>query len=101
MPKGYVIFTEAVRDEEGLNAYAQKAVPTVMQYGGKVLVVEDHPVKIEGEWHGNRTVILEFESVDAARKWYNSPEYQAAIGLRQSAADANAAIVSGFEMPAR
>ena len=37
-----------------------------------------------------------FESVDAARAWYNSDAYQAAAKLRQSAADCNAVIISGF-----
>ena len=45
---------------------------------------------------GNQTVILEFESVEAAKAWYNSPEYQEAIPLRQKAADCNAVIVKGF-----
>jgi hypothetical protein len=44
-------------------------------------------------------IVLEFASVEAARAWYESPGYQAAIPLRQAAADANVVIVSGFEMP--
>jgi uncharacterized protein (DUF1330 family) len=99
VPKGYVIFTEAVRDEAGMGAYGQQAIPTVMQRGGQVIVVQENPEVLEGEWHGNRTVVLEFDSVEAARAWYTSPDYQAAIPLRQAAADANAVIVAGFEMP--
>ena len=44
--------------------------------------------------------MLEFESVEAARNWYNSAEYQEHAGLRHAAADNKAAIVAGFEMPA-
>jgi uncharacterized protein (DUF1330 family) len=40
--------------------------------------------------------VLEFESVDAARAWYESDAYQEAAKLRQAAADCNAVIVSGF-----
>lgn len=98
MARGYVIITETVNDPERLNAYAQKAVPTIMQGGGKVIVFEPNPEVIEGEWTG-QTVILEFESVDAAKAWYNSDAYQAVIGERQAAADSNAIIVSGFDMP--
>jgi antibiotic biosynthesis monooxygenase (ABM) superfamily enzyme len=46
-----------------------------------------------------RTIVLEFESVDAARKWYNSREYQAIIGERHACSEGNAAIVAGLEMP--
>jgi uncharacterized protein (DUF1330 family) len=43
--------------------------------------------------------VLEFESVEAARDWYTSAAYQAALPLRQAAADCNAVIISGFEPP--
>jgi uncharacterized protein (DUF1330 family) len=43
-----------------------------------------------------QTVVLEFESVEAARAWYESEAYQKAAKLRQAAADCNAVIISGF-----
>ena len=46
-----------------------------------------------------RTVVLEFDSEDAARNWYGSPAYQAVVGERHASAATNAVIVSGFEMP--
>ena len=98
MAKGYVIFVEKVNDAEALNAYVQKAVPTILQSGGKPIVFEPTPEVIEGQW-GGQTVIIEFESVDAAKAWYNSDAYQPLIGERQAAADSNAIIVGEFEMP--
>jgi uncharacterized protein (DUF1330 family) len=65
-----------------------------------VLAVDQEPDVLEGEWHGDQTVVLEFESVDAARDWYTSAAYQAALPLRQAAADTNVVILSGFEPPA-
>ena len=73
MPKGYMIFTEDIGDEAGISVYAQQAVPTILQAGGRVMVGDDAPELIEGSWHGKRTVVLEFDSVDAARNWYGSP----------------------------
>ena len=99
MAKGYFIITEEIKDEDGMNAYSGKAVPTILQGGGRPIVVEDNVDVIEGKWHGSRTIIVEFDSVDAARAWYNSDAYQAVIGERHAAADSNAIIVSGFEMP--
>lgn len=98
MSKGYVIFTEAIHEPTGMDAYGQKAMPAVVQAGGKVIVAHDGPEVLEGGWHGTRTVIIEFESVDAARDWYRSADYQAAIPLRHAAADTNVVIVAGFEM---
>jgi uncharacterized protein (DUF1330 family) len=99
MPKGYVIFTEDIHDEPAIGAYVQQAIPTIIQAGGRIIVADDAPELIEGSWHGTRTVVLEFDSVEAARNWYRSAEYQGVVGLRHAAANSNAAIVAGFEMP--
>lgn len=54
---------------------------------------------MEDRWYGSRTAVLEFDSMEAARAWYPSPEYQAVVGERRASAEANVAIVGGFEMP--
>ena len=51
---------------------------------------------LEGQWHGTQTVVLEFDSVEAASEWYHSEAYQEAAKLRQAAADCNGVIVSGL-----
>ena len=98
-PKGYIIFTEAIHDRDGMNEYGRASGPTVAEHGATVLAVDERFEVLEGEWHGERTVVLEFESVDAARAWYTSETYQAAIPLRQAACDSNAVLISGFDMP--
>jgi uncharacterized protein (DUF1330 family) len=92
--KGYVILTEAVKDPEGMKAYGQAAGAAMG--GVNVLAVDTAPKVVEGSWHGNQTVVLEFESVDAARAWYESEAYQKAAKLRQAAADCNVVTLSGF-----
>jgi uncharacterized protein (DUF1330 family) len=94
MPKGYVILTEEIKDPEGMKAYG-KAAGAAMG-GVKVLAVDAKPQVLEGNWHGHQTVVLEFESVEAAQAWYDSEAYGAARVLRQAAADTNAVILSGF-----
>src|ERR1700731_3750981 len=98
MPKGYVILTEAIKDPEGMKAYGRAAGAAMG--GVNVLAVDTAPKVIEGTWHGDQTVVLEFESVDAARAWYESEGYQKAARLRQAAADCNGVIVAGFEISA-
>ena len=94
MPKGYVVLTEAIKDPEGMKAYGQAAGAAMG--GVNILAVDTAPNVVEGTWHGNQTVLLEFESVDAARAWYESEAYQKAVKLRQAAADCNVVILSGF-----
>ena len=83
MPKAYVVFTENIHDEEGLNAYLQAAGATMTT--GKLLVLDDNPETIEGTWHGSRTVMIEFDSVEEAKGWYYSDAYQKVAPLRQAA----------------
>jgi uncharacterized protein (DUF1330 family) len=94
MPKAYVIFTEEIHDPEGMKAYGKAAGASMG--GVKVLAVDAKPQVLEGKWHGHQTVVLEFESAEAAQAWYDSEAYTSARVLRQAAADTNAAILAGF-----
>lgn len=98
MAKGYFIFTEIIRDQTRYGSYLEKALPTVLRSGGRPIVADDNPDVIEGQWHGPRTVVLEFDTVEAARKWYGSSQYQSLIGERHASAETNAAIVTGIDM---
>ncbi|GAA3901094.1 DUF1330 domain-containing protein [Streptomyces lacrimifluminis] len=97
MLKGYVIVTEIIKDPVGLEAYARVAGATLAASGGSILAIDDGPQQLEGDWQGDRTVVLEFESVEAARAWYESAEYEKAKPLRHAAADTTMVIVAGFE----
>jgi uncharacterized protein (DUF1330 family) len=94
MPKGYVILTEAIKDPDGMKDYGRAARSAMG--GATILAVDTAPQAVEGTWHGDQTVVLEFESVEAARAWYESEAYQQAAKLRQAAADCNAVIVAGL-----
>ena len=96
MPKGYVVLTEVIHDPDGMNAYFQAAAPTMVESGATVLVVDQQPEVLEGEWPANQTIVLEFETVEAARAWYTSDAYRSAAKLRHAAADTNAVILSGL-----
>lgn len=94
MPKAYVIITEEIKDPEGMKAYGALAMKAMT--GATVLAADPKGETIEGTWHGHQTVLLEFESAEAAKAWYYSDEYQAAAKLRHAAADSNGVIISGF-----
>lgn len=94
MPKAYIILTEEIKDLAKFGEYAKLAGGAMA--GATLLAFDPAPEGIEGEWHGPQTVLLEFESVEAAKEWYNSDTYQAAAKIRQEAADCNAAIIKGL-----
>jgi uncharacterized protein (DUF1330 family) len=94
VPRGYIIITEDVKDPTGMAEYGKLASKAMA--GSTLLSFDSNPEVLEGQWHGTQTVVLEFESVEAARQWYHSDAYQAAAKLRQAAADCNGVIVSGL-----
>ena len=96
MAKGYIIFTEQVTDPDGIARYATAAGPSVIAAGGTAIIAGSPQRIVEGTWHGDTTVVLEFESIEAARAWYEGDEYQAVIGQRHRAASSNVAMFGGF-----
>lgn len=93
---GYVIGQlKDIKDADAFAAYQRAAGPTVVQYGGK-LVINSTKIQVgDGDWSPVAMVMLEFESVDQAQKWYDSPEYQAVIEQRLSSADSALIIIDG------
>ena len=94
MTKGYIIITEDVKDPAGMAEYGKLASQAMA--GSTLLAFDQKAEVLEGNWHGTQTVLLEFESVEAAREWYHSDAYQAAVKLRQAAADCNGVILHGL-----
>ena len=80
MPKGYVIITEDIKDPAGMAEYGKLASQTMAN--ATVLAFGPPAETLEGQWHGTQTVLLEFESVEAAKEWYYSDAYQEALKLR-------------------
>ncbi|MFL2987396.1 MAG: DUF1330 domain-containing protein [Candidatus Poriferisodalaceae bacterium] len=92
----YFVVQEEVKDQDGLQEYMEAAKSSTLGRG-RALVVDDNVLPIEGEWHGSRLVILEFEDEEAFRDWYESPEYQNALPLRLAATDSRGALVKGLK----
>ncbi len=97
MAKGYMVVHLEVTDPEGFEKYRDKVPATIAQYGGKYLIRGGEMETMEGAPLPARTVVLEFPSVEQAKTWYHSPEYQAIIGLRLDASNGHAQIVEGLD----
>jgi NAD(P)-dependent dehydrogenase (short-subunit alcohol dehydrogenase family)/uncharacterized protein (DUF1330 family) len=97
MPRGYIVMTEVIHDPAGMRAHGAVTYDSLVEHRAKMLVVDaDYEVR-EGSWlDGSRLVIIEFESPDVARSWYESDAGQKAHLLRREAAECNVVIASGF-----
>jgi uncharacterized protein (DUF1330 family) len=95
MPRAYVLLDIEVTDAEAYRAYRDTAERTVLAHGGRYVVRGGAHEVLEGEWRPRRLVVLEFPSMDAARAWYRSPEYQEASAVRQKASRGSFVLVEG------
>jgi len=95
----YVIAYLEVTDPEAFATYQAAAFPTIAPYGGRPLVAGGHFDVVEGVIHPQSVVVVEFDTLELARKWYASPEYTRTIPMRQRAANASLVIVEGLAAP--
>jgi uncharacterized protein (DUF1330 family) len=95
MSKGYVIADIEVTDQETYGRYRDMAGATVAAHGGRYLVRGGPTEVLEDGWQPHRLVVLEFEDLAAARRWYDSPEYTEARKVRQVSSIASVLLVEG------
>lgn len=74
--------------------YIERIQTTLDPFGGRFLVHGAEVDAREGPWPGT-VVIIEFPDVDAARGWYESPDYQEILPLRTDHIEGEAVIVEG------
>lgn len=92
----YAIAQGRIEDRAKLDQYVKGVIPLIAEYGGRVLGFDETPEVIEGEVEFPRTVILEFDSKEAFRTWYDSDAYQAILPLRTESTPGTLIAVRGL-----
>ena len=92
----YVLVEIEVLDQERYETYKQPAPSSIAVYGGRYLARGGDVETLEGTWQPKRLVILEFPSVDQAKAWWDSTEYEQAKALRQAVAHTRMIVVEGL-----
>ena len=85
-----------VRDPDALAAYAKLSGPALQKLGGRILA-RGMPSQVYDSGIRERTVLLEFDSVEHAIAAHDSPAYQEALRLLGDAVDRDLRIVEGVE----
>ncbi len=94
-PAGYFVGEVFdVSNQEQYSRYAAEASRTIEQYGGRYIVRGGKTSSLEGD-QPKRIVVLAFDSLAAAERWYHSPEYSAITPLRTGSSTARAFLVEG------
>ncbi len=92
----YIIARIDVTDADQYEHYKASAPAAIAKYGGTYLARGGAVETVEGDQENRRVVILQFPDMDAARTFYNSPEYAAAREKRAGAANGQFLIVEGL-----
>ena len=95
MPCGYIIASVNVTDPAAYEVYKKLSTDAMRVHGAEVLVRGGAVETLEGDWNPGRTVILKFPSVQAAKAYWDSPEYRAARAAREGAAVMRMVVVEG------
>ena len=92
----YAVFHSTVTDPDKMQAYMEQVIGTIPGEGVRPLAIDDNTQTLEGETPHHRTVIVEFDSEDRLRGWYESDAYKAIRGLRHEGTEGFALVVQGL-----
>jgi uncharacterized protein (DUF1330 family) len=92
----YIIADVTVTDPATMEEYRKLVPATLAPYGGRFVVRGGAHQTLEGDWKPNRLVVLEFPSLEQARRWYDSEQYREPKAMRLRAGRTNLVIVDGL-----
>ncbi len=92
----YIIARVEVTDWDKYKEYMKLTPEVIKAHGGRFISRGGDLTSLEGEEETRRVVVLEFDSVDDAKAFYNSEGYQTAVKAREGAANAQFVIVDGI-----
>jgi uncharacterized protein (DUF1330 family) len=91
---GYVVAEVDVTDPATFKQYSDKAPGTIAASGGHYVIRGGKFTSIEGE-PPKRFVVIQFDSVEKAKAWEDSPAYDAIKPIRHSSAKSRVFIIEG------
>jgi uncharacterized protein (DUF1330 family) len=94
MPKGYIIANIRAHDMAGMKQFSEASAKVIAEYGGRVLIRDPKPELREGDIQGI-AVVVEFDDLDTARRFYESQGYTEARLIREAAAETDLRIAEG------
>ena len=95
MPAYALFIRNSITDPEEMKIYGGKAAGAGAGHKMKPLVVYGAIETLEGQ-AAEGAVLLEFETMEAAKAWYNSPAYQDALPHRLKGSDYRVLLMAGL-----
>lgn len=91
----YLVVDIDVSNPTQFEEYKKLAPAAIARYGGRYIIRGGAYETLEGDWKPQRVTVVEFESMEKGKAFYNSPEYQTAIKARKGAANMKMLLVQG------
>ena len=91
----YLLGRVEITDADRYKDYMKKTPGAIEKYGGKFIVRGGEVLTLEGTEEKRRMVLIEFPSLDKAKEFYFSPEYQEVKKLREGAAKGQFLAIDG------
>ena len=79
-----------IDDADGYRVYEKGFFPILKAHGGRFIAYDDSPTMLEGSHAEGRTVLIEFDSEDALKVWWESPEYRELAAHRHASTTTHA-----------
>jgi uncharacterized protein (DUF1330 family) len=95
MPAYFLFDVREINDEPKMAEYRSKVFSVVERFGGKYRVVGGSQQSLEGDLKFSFPVLIEFDTFEKARQWYDAPEYQELKALRLAATKGDMVLIDG------
>jgi uncharacterized protein (DUF1330 family) len=95
MPAYFFVDIREFKDPAKMDEYRSRVAPTVGKFGGRYIVRGGPFELVEETYQPVRLAMLEFPSMDQARRWYDSEEYRELKRLRLAATVSNGFFMTG------
>lgn len=91
----YALAQLTIVDPDRYRRYRENFLKTLQPFGGRLLAADEQPVVIEGDWRGDKIVLLQFADEETFRSWVESPAYASISGDRKAGATGPVLLVHG------
>ena len=91
----YLVADMRISDAELFREFVEAVPPTVEKYAGRYLIRGGKFEVAQGDWTPDRVVVIEFGSMDQAKAWYDSPEFEGPKQTLARSSNSNFIFVEG------
>lgn len=95
MPAYFLVDIREIKEAAKMEEYKARVTAVVEKFGGQYLVIGGPFEVVEGEWRPVFPVLIQFPSMDEARRWYGSEEYRELKRLRLAVTSGSGVFMAG------